>query len=50
MKNHFKGIDTLRAIAVLVVVVGHIELLKNNNRRVLKIHFFDFFQTQNELI
>ena len=30
MKTHFKGLDTLRAIAALVVVCGHIELLKNN--------------------
>ena len=30
MKTHFKGLDTLRAIAALVVVFGHIELFKNN--------------------
>ena len=31
MKLHFKGLDTLRAIAALVVVVSHIELLKARN-------------------
>jgi peptidoglycan/LPS O-acetylase OafA/YrhL len=29
MKTHFKGLDTLRAIAALVVVIGHIELIKS---------------------
>jgi peptidoglycan/LPS O-acetylase OafA/YrhL len=29
MIKYFKGLDTLRAIAALVVVFGHIELLKN---------------------
>ena len=28
MKVYFKGLDTLRAIAALVVVIGHIELQK----------------------
>ena len=28
MTKYFKGLDTLRAIATLVVVWGHIELLK----------------------
>jgi peptidoglycan/LPS O-acetylase OafA/YrhL len=28
MKIYFKGLDTLRAIAALIVVIGHIELLK----------------------
>jgi len=28
MKKYFTGLDTLRAIAALVVVWGHIELLK----------------------
>lgn len=31
MKEHLKGLDTLRAIAALVVVIGHIELIKKNN-------------------
>lgn len=31
MTNYFKGLDTLRAIAALVVVWGHIELLKQTN-------------------
>lgn len=31
MKEHLKGLDTLRAIAALVVVIGHIELIKNLN-------------------
>lgn len=31
MIKYFKGLDTLRAIAALVVVFGHIELLKNKN-------------------
>lgn len=30
MTKYFKGLDTLRAIAALVVVWGHIELLKKN--------------------
>lgn len=29
MKTYFKGLDTLRAVAALVVVIGHIELLKS---------------------
>jgi len=28
MNRHFKGLNTLRAIAALVVVLGHIELVK----------------------
>jgi peptidoglycan/LPS O-acetylase OafA/YrhL len=28
MKKYLKGLDTLRAIAALIVVWGHIELLK----------------------
>ena len=28
MTNYLKGLDTLRAIAALIVVWGHIELLK----------------------
>ncbi len=31
MKVYFKGLDTLRAIAALVVVIGHIELQKKEN-------------------
>jgi peptidoglycan/LPS O-acetylase OafA/YrhL len=31
MKNHFKGLDTLRAIAALAVVFSHIELQKSYN-------------------
>jgi peptidoglycan/LPS O-acetylase OafA/YrhL len=31
MKGYFKGLDTLRAIAALVVVIGHIELQKSDN-------------------
>lgn len=30
MKNHLKGLDTLRALAALTVVWGHIELFKKN--------------------
>lgn len=30
MKSYLKGLDTLRAIAALVVVIGHIELLKKS--------------------
>jgi peptidoglycan/LPS O-acetylase OafA/YrhL len=29
--KHFKGLDTLRAIAALVVVVAHVELIKEEN-------------------
>jgi peptidoglycan/LPS O-acetylase OafA/YrhL len=29
MKAHFKGLDTLRAIAALVVVIGHLEFIKS---------------------
>ena len=29
MKKHLKGLDTLRAIAALMVVFSHLELLKN---------------------
>lgn len=31
MNTYFKGLDSLRAIAAMVVVVGHIELLKSQN-------------------
>ena len=31
MKNHIKNLDTFRAIAALVVAVGHIELFRQNN-------------------
>lgn len=31
MKEHLKGLDTLRAIAALIVVVSHLELLKDRN-------------------
>ena len=31
MTNYFKGLDSLRAIAALMVVLGHIEILKNIN-------------------
>ena len=31
MKRYFKGLDTLRAIAALVVVIAHIELHKYLN-------------------
>ena len=31
MKKHLRGLDTLRAVAAMIVVVGHIELLKLNN-------------------
>ncbi|MGB1247510.1 MAG: acyltransferase family protein [Chitinophagales bacterium] len=30
MKKYFKNLDTLRAIAALIVVIGHIEILKAN--------------------
>ncbi len=30
MKLYFKGLDTLRAIAAIVVVISHIELIKSN--------------------
>lgn len=30
MKKHINGLDTLRAVAALVVVIGHIELIKSN--------------------
>lgn len=32
MKVHFKGLNTLRAIAALVVMLGHVELLKTINK------------------
>ena len=31
MKNHIKNLDTFRAIAAMVVAVGHIELFRQNN-------------------
>jgi len=31
MKKYFRGLDTLRAIAALVVVIGHVELIKDEN-------------------
>ena len=33
MKLYFKGLDTLRAIAAIVVVISHIELIKSNGTR-----------------
>lgn len=39
-KVHFKGLDTLRAIAAIVVVVSHIELIKSRNGiPALNIHY-----------
>ncbi len=32
MKRYFEGLNTLRAIAALVVVVSHIELIKMENK------------------
>ncbi|MCH2231481.1 MAG: acyltransferase [Crocinitomicaceae bacterium] len=31
MRTHFKGIDSLRALAAITVVIGHVELLKSRN-------------------
>ena len=31
MRKHLKGLDTLRAIGAIIVVVGHIELIKMFN-------------------